>query len=85
MLKKGGTLISINGLSDATKDKAKARGIFALGMLVQSAGEDMQHTAQLLEEGEIRSEVSHVFPFEKMGDAHFQIETGAGRKARWLW
>lgn len=76
VLKKGGTLISINGLSDATKDKAKARGIFALGMLVQSAGEDMQHISQLLEEGEIRSEVSHVFPFEKMGDAHLQIESG---------
>jgi NADPH:quinone reductase-like Zn-dependent oxidoreductase len=76
VLRKGGTLISINGLSDATKERAKSRGIFALGMHVQSAGEDMQHIAQLLEEGEIRSEVSHVFPFGKMGDAHLQIETG---------
>jgi NADPH:quinone reductase-like Zn-dependent oxidoreductase len=76
VLRKGGTLIRINGLSDATKERANSRGIFALGMHVQSAGEDMQHIAQLLEEGEIRSEVSHVFPFGKMGDAHLQIETG---------
>ncbi len=76
MLKKGGTLISTTGLSDATKEKAKARGIFALVMHVQSAGEDMQHIAQLLEEGELRSEVSKVFPLTQMGDAHLQVETG---------
>ncbi|HEV3411516.1 MAG TPA: NADP-dependent oxidoreductase [Puia sp.] len=76
LLRKGGTLIATNGLSDATKDKAKARGIFARGMHVQSAGEDMQHIAQLLEEGELRSEVSKVFPFAQMADAHLQLETG---------
>lgn len=79
VLKKGGTLISTNGLSDATKEKAKARGIFALGMFVQSAGEDMQHIAQLLEEGELRSEIMKVFPFTQMGDAHLQVETGRTR------
>jgi NADPH:quinone reductase-like Zn-dependent oxidoreductase len=79
VLKKGGTLISTTGLSDATKEKAKARGIFALGMHVQSAGEDMQHIAQLLEEGELRSEVSKVFPLAQMGDAHLQVETGRTR------
>jgi NADPH:quinone reductase-like Zn-dependent oxidoreductase len=79
VLKKGGTLISTAGLSDATKEKAKARGIFALGMHVQSTGEDMQHIAQLLEEGELRSEVSKVFPLAQMGDAHLQIETGRTR------
>jgi NADPH:quinone reductase-like Zn-dependent oxidoreductase len=76
VLKKGGTLITLKGLSDATKEKAKSRGIFALGMKVQSAGEDMQHIAQLLEEGEIRAEVSMTFPFRQMADAHLQIETG---------
>jgi NADPH:quinone reductase-like Zn-dependent oxidoreductase len=79
LLRKGGTLIATAGLSDATKEKAKARGVFALGMKVQSAGEDMQHIAQLLEEGEIRSEVSRVFPFTQMGDAHLQVETGRTR------
>jgi NADPH:quinone reductase-like Zn-dependent oxidoreductase len=76
LLRKGGTLIATNGLSDATKEKAKARGIFAQQMYVQSAGEDMQHMAQLMEEGELRSEVSKVFPFAKMADAHLQLETG---------
>lgn len=79
LLRKGGTLITTNGLSDATKEKAKARGIFALQMYVQSAGEDMQHIAQLLEEGEVRSEVTKVFPFAQMADAHLQLETGRTR------
>lgn len=79
VLKKGGTLISTAGLSDATKDKAKARGIFALGMFVQSAGEDMQHIAQLLEEGEMRSEIMKTFPLAQIADAHLQIETGRTR------
>jgi NADPH:quinone reductase-like Zn-dependent oxidoreductase len=79
LLRKGGTLIATAGLSDATKEKAKARGIFALQMFVQSAGEDMQHIAQLLEEGEVRSEVSKVFPFAQMADAHLQLETGKTR------
>lgn len=76
VLRKGGTLICIAGLSDATKEKAKAKGIFALGMTVQSAGEDMQHLAQLLEEGELKPEVSKVFRFGEMGEAHKHIETG---------
>jgi NADPH:quinone reductase-like Zn-dependent oxidoreductase len=79
VLKKGGTLITTAGLSDATKEKAKARGIFALGMFVQSAGEDMQHIAQLLEEGEMRSEIMKVFPLTQMADAHLQVETGKTR------
>ena len=79
VLKKGGSLICINGLTDATKEKAKARGIFALGMSVQSAGEDMQHMAQLLEEGELKPEVSKVYGFDQMGEAHLQLETGRTR------
>ncbi|HXD79598.1 MAG TPA: NADP-dependent oxidoreductase [Puia sp.] len=79
VLKKGGTLICIAGLTDATKEKAKARGIFALGMSVQSAGEDMQHLGQLLEEGELKPEVSKVFSFGEMDKAHLQVETGRTR------
>jgi NADPH:quinone reductase-like Zn-dependent oxidoreductase len=79
VLKKGGTLITTAGISDATKEKAKARGIFALGMNVQSAGEDMQHIAQLLEEGELRSEIMKTFPLAQMADAHLQMETGKTR------
>jgi NADPH:quinone reductase-like Zn-dependent oxidoreductase len=79
VLKKGGTLITTAGISDATKEKAKTRGIFALGMHVQSAGEDMQHIAQLLEEGEVKSEIMKAFPLAQMADAHLQIETGRTR------
>jgi NADPH:quinone reductase-like Zn-dependent oxidoreductase len=36
----------------------------------------MKQLAELLEKGIIKSYVSQVFPFEKMADAHLQIETG---------
>lgn len=79
VLKKGGTLISLTGLTDAHKEKARSKGVLVLAMGVQSSGEDMQHIAQLMEDGELRSEVSKVFSFNKMGDAHLQVETGKTR------
>jgi NADPH:quinone reductase-like Zn-dependent oxidoreductase len=39
----------------------------------------MQHIAQLLEEGEMRSEIMKVFPMAQMADAHLQVETGRTR------
>jgi NADPH:quinone reductase-like Zn-dependent oxidoreductase len=48
-------------------------------MMVQSSGEDMQHIAQMLEEGVLKSEVSKVFPFSEMAAAHLQVESGRTR------
>ena len=80
VIKKGGTIISINsGANDQVQEKAKTRGIFGGKMLVQSNGEDMQHLASLLEDGVLKPTVSMVFPFEKMAEAHAQIETGKTR------
>jgi NADPH:quinone reductase-like Zn-dependent oxidoreductase len=80
VIKKGGTLVSIPSSANAgVQEKAKAKGIFGLPMMVQSSGEDMQHIAQLLGDGVLRSEVSKVFSFEQMAEAHLAVETGKTR------
>lgn len=77
VIKPGGTLISIpSGLNADVKEKAKAKGIHGDFILVQSNGEDMASLAKLLEEGKLKSYVSQAFPFERMGDAHLQVESG---------
>ena len=80
VMKKGGTIISINsGANEQVAEKAKAKGIFGGKMLVQSSGEDMQHLGSLLEEGALKPTVSMVFPLEKIAEAHAQVETGKTR------
>ena len=80
VIKKGGTIVSIPSSANAgVQEKAKAKGIFGATMMVQSSGEDMQHIAQLLGDGALRAEVSKVFPFEQMAEAHLAVETGKTR------
>ena len=80
VLKKGGTIISINsGANDQVEEKAKAKGMKGIRMMVQSSGEDMQNLASLLEEGALKPEVSLMLPFEKMKDAFAQIASGKTR------
>lgn len=80
VMKKGGTIVTIpTAMSEGVKEKAKAKGMTGLSMLVQSSGEDMQHISQLMEDGVLRSEVSKTFPFEKMAEAHLQVATGKTR------
>ena len=80
VIKKGGTLVSIPSSANAgVQEKAKAKGIFGLPMMVQSSGEDMQHIAQLLGDGALRAEISKVFPFGQMAEAHLAVETGKTR------
>ena len=77
VLKPGGTLVSIpSGLSEQVTEKAKAKGIRGVFILVQSNGEDMQHLADLLAQGKLRSHVSQTFAFTEMDKAHLQVESG---------
>jgi len=77
VLKPGGTLVSIpSGLSEQVTEKAKAKGIRGVFILVQSNGEDMQHLADLLAQGKLRSHVSQTFAFAEMDKAHLQVESG---------
>lgn len=76
-VKKGGTVIMLPSFfKEQIAEKAKARGVNGFYFSVQSNGEDMKQMAGLLEKGIIKSHVSKIFPFEKMADAHLQIETG---------
>jgi NADPH:quinone reductase-like Zn-dependent oxidoreductase len=80
VIKKGGTMVSIPSSANAgVQEKAKAKGIFGATMMVQSSGEDMQHIAMLLGDGTLRAEVSKVFPFGQMAEAHLAVETGKTR------
>lgn len=75
--KTGGTVISIpTGLSEQVKEKAAAMDIKGYNILVRSDGQDMQQLAELLEKGTLRPHVSQTFPFDQMGAAHLQLETG---------
>ncbi len=80
VIKKGGTIVSIpSSVNAGVKEKAKAKGINGLTMMVQSSGEDMQHLAGWLGDGTLRAEVSKVFSFEQMAEAHQAVETGKTR------
>ena len=74
--KPGGTLISILGFNEALKEKAKTKGVIGYSILVSSNGDDMSVIAEYLEKGFIKSHVSATFPFENIGAAHLQVESG---------
>ncbi|MEP7374489.1 MAG: NADP-dependent oxidoreductase [Chitinophagaceae bacterium] len=75
--KKGGTVIFLpSGIDDEKLKELNNTGINCYRILVKSNGDDMKQIAALLEKGIITSHVSQVFPFEKMTEAHLQIETG---------
>lgn len=77
VMKRGGTIISIpTGLNAEVTALAEAKGIHGSFILVQSSGDDMRVIANLLERGVLKPHVSASFPFERMGDAHLQIESG---------
>ena len=76
-VKKGGTVIMLPSLfKDELAEKSKAKGVNGYFFIVKSNGEDMKKLAELLSKGIIRSHVSQVFPFDKIREAHLQIETG---------
>lgn len=75
--KEGGSIISIpTGLNEEVTSKAESKGVKGYFILVQSSGEDMKQIASLLESGAVEPQVSKVFPFEQMREAHLEQETG---------
>lgn len=77
LIKPGGTLISIpSGLDENVLEEARKRNITAYSFLVASNGDDMKAIADLLHNGTIKAHVSQVFSFDKMKEAHLQIESG---------
>ncbi|SDK23432.1 NADPH:quinone reductase [Catalinimonas alkaloidigena] len=77
VLKPGGTVISIvGGANEAVAAQAKAEGKQAYNILVKSDGAEMQQLADLLEKSVLKAHVSQTFGFDRMADAHAQIESG---------
>jgi NADPH:quinone reductase-like Zn-dependent oxidoreductase len=76
-VKKGGTMIMLPSLfKEEIIAMAGAKGVNGYFFTVQSNGADMQQLATLLEKGIVRSHVSKKFSFDKMKEAHLQIESG---------
>jgi NADPH:quinone reductase-like Zn-dependent oxidoreductase len=80
VLKNGGRLVSIvGGVKEDDHSEIQRKNLSANNYLVQSNGEEMQQLAKLFKEGKLKSIVSHPFSFDKIADAHRQIETGKTR------
>lgn len=80
VLKEGGVLVSIvGGVKDHLETFITEKGVMAKNYLVHSSGEDMKALARLLEQGVIRSYVSHHYSLDEIAEAHGQIESGHTR------
>ncbi|GEO05128.1 NADPH:quinone reductase [Adhaeribacter aerolatus] len=80
ILKNDAQLISIvGGVNEEMKKRADALHIKGANYLVHSSGDDMQKLAELLQAGILKAHVSQEFSFDKIADAHRQIETGKTR------
>lgn len=78
VVKDGGGIVSLptHVIPDDVEAYAKQHNLTVEFVLVQSNGEDMKALASLLESGVLKPHVSVTFPFEKLQDAHLQIESG---------
>jgi NADPH:quinone reductase-like Zn-dependent oxidoreductase len=77
VMKPGGTIVSLpSGKNDSVAEKAAAKGMIGLKMMVQSNREDLNEIARLLEKGIIKPHISHTFSLAQIADAHVQIESG---------
>ncbi len=78
VVKKGGSIISLPTpqFSDEIVNLAKERNVNVSFHMVQSNGADMNTLKGMLESGAIKPHISNTFAFDKMGDAHLQLESG---------
>jgi NADPH:quinone reductase-like Zn-dependent oxidoreductase len=76
--KNGGIIISLPtaDFSDEVLKVAKERNVDVSFTVVQSNGDDMNTLKNMLESGTLKPHISKTFAFEKMGDAHLQLESG---------
>jgi NADPH:quinone reductase-like Zn-dependent oxidoreductase len=78
VVKSGGKIVSLptHTFEDALQAKADAAGVALEFVMVQSSGENMNTLVGMLEAGTLKPHVSVTFPFEKLQNAHLQIESG---------
>lgn len=78
VVRDGGSIVSIPTpeFSEEIMNLAKERNVHVSNLLVQSNGNDMNTLKGLLEGGAIKPHVSKTFPFDRMAEAHRQLESG---------
>ena len=78
IVKEGGSIICLlaNHVTEEVLEQAGERHINVSPLMVQSNGKDMNTLAIMLESGAVKPHVSKTFPFENMGEAHLQLESG---------
>ncbi|MDF7826366.1 NADP-dependent oxidoreductase [Pontiellaceae bacterium B12227] len=78
VLKNGGGAVSLPApdFPEEVTAEAEARNLNVEFILVQSNGDDMKQLAGMLENGTLKPHVSVTFPFDKLQDAHLQVESG---------
>nr|WP_067063349.1 NADP-dependent oxidoreductase [Mucilaginibacter sp. L294] len=81
IVKESGKIVSLpsGAIIDEINELAKSRNVEAIFQMVVSNGEDMQQIADWLETGKLKAEVSQVFTFGQLRDAHTAVETGRTR------
>jgi NADPH:quinone reductase-like Zn-dependent oxidoreductase len=77
-LKAGGMLVTVAGMPDA--EKAAEHGVRTSGVqLPQAIGPVLEELLALIQTGELKPEVGHVFPLGDAEKAHTVSQTGHGR------
>ncbi len=77
LMKPGGTILSLpSGRNELVQEKAAAKGMTGMHLLVHSSAENQQKIAALLENEIIKAHVSKTFSFDQLNEAHLQIESG---------
>ncbi|WP_245445657.1 NADP-dependent oxidoreductase [Mesorhizobium kowhaii] len=75
VLKRGGVLVSLLNVSDATKTQASARGIRVERMSVVPDREGLLELARLIDANKLTVHVAKSFPLEQAGAAHAFLAT----------
>ncbi|MCC3160580.1 NADP-dependent oxidoreductase [Hymenobacter sp. 15J16-1T3B] len=76
VLKPGGRLVSILGMTPEATARAEERGATTTAFLVESNGAQMQELAARLADGRLRAHVSAALPFAELPAALRLVETG---------
>ena len=76
IVKSGGRLTSIVGISPELIAQAKGQGVEAYNVLVASSGSDQTALAERLADGRLRSHVVRTFPFAELPAALREVEGG---------
>lgn len=77
VLKHGGVLVSMLGVSDA--EHAKEHGIIAIGQNTKTDTEHLKHLAEIVETGSLKVHIDRVFPLNQPKDAFIHLTSGHPR------